>query len=85
MKEFLILTNSEDGEVNLRLISRQQLLLELERGDWGNDPTFFTAEDVRRQGSWDFANEGSRGRLIVEASAVAIPKTEETVTKWGIE
>jgi hypothetical protein len=88
VKGFLILSNSEDGDVQLRHVTEAQLKQELRDGDLGD--CFLSASDVKdHQGegawsSWDFANFGARGVLILRADAVVTPKPKETVTEWEV-
>ncbi len=84
-KEYLVLTNSEDGDVRLRVVGEEALVEELreDEPDWNE---FVTVKDIhdRGPGGWDFANEGKRGSLIVRVDGVVIPKPVQAVTDWRL-
>jgi len=89
MKEYIVMTNSEEGDMSLEVVSEEELLGRLNDpdDDYGSD--CLSLEDIKKETdgrSWDFANEGERGMIIFKANSVTVPKPKEreVIKEWEI-
>jgi hypothetical protein len=86
---YVMISNSEDGGVRLRYLSRHELEQELEdAADEGRELRVFNetvlAGKARGVCGWDFANEGERGCVIFKTSGLVVPKVIERVTRYEL-
>jgi hypothetical protein len=85
---YVVLSNSEDGEVQLEILTKSGLERQLNEGYWGDDPFFFSQGDVTDQikggSAWDFANYGPRGLLVFPLDAVRVPRAVKTAVTWEV-
>ena len=86
-KWYVVLSNSEDGNVRLELVTAAELLRKL-NGRWWGEGRIFQRSDLESQcaagSSWDFANEGPRGLVILQADAIVIPEEKTVVTEYEL-
>ena len=80
-EHFIVISNSEDGDVRVSRVTRKCLLsLLAEAGVIG----MATVAEENRGCSWDFANDGPRGMMIFPESALVEPKAKKVVETWEI-
>lgn len=85
MSKMLEISNTEDGEVYARVVTVKVLQAELDaHPDDFDEDSFFSAKAFTAD-SWDFANTGPRGRLLVPLDAIVTPKPEKRATAWRIK
>lgn len=80
MKETYFVISNSDGDTTVRAISKQQLLKNIEEGDYGenaNEILSFIPENTD-------TNYWGRGVLIIKGTIV-VPKAEQVVTKYNID
>ena len=77
MENYFIINNS-DGDTTVRLISKEQLLRDLDAGDYGTDPQFLDNIPESETNYW-----GEEKYLIIKGSIVT-PKAKEVITKHEI-
>jgi hypothetical protein len=84
MSDYLVIQNSEDGDVRMEVVSGPELKTRLGSDHYGDNPNFFSRSDLVANGRWDFANSGARGILIVKTDAIVIPKARQTITHYEL-
>lgn len=85
MKEYIVMTNSEDGNMFMQVLTEDQLLKRLNSNEYGDEKIFSLAdikEECKRLG-WDFAGEGPRGMIIFEARGITVPSPKKSGKGMG--
>ena len=77
MENFFIIHNS-DGDTTVRIISKEELLKDLDNGDYGEDPIFLDEIPQSDTNYW-----GEERYLIIKGNIVT-PKAKEKIIKHEI-
>lgn len=88
MSDYLVIQNDEDGDVKMEVVTGPEMKTRLGSGYYGDHPNFFSRADITSQSglgkTWDFANSGPRGILIIKTDGIVVPKMRQTVTHWEL-
>lgn len=89
MKEYIVMTNDEEGGVSLEIVSEGELLERLNDSEDDYGSRCFSLDSIKEETdgrSWDFGNEGERGMIIFKANGIVVPKPKEreVIKEWEI-
>lgn len=77
MENYFIINNS-DGDTTVKTVSKEELLEDLDNGDYGENPIFLDSIPQSDTNYW-----GEKGYLIIKGSIVT-PNAKQVITKHEI-